>query len=334
MKFLKKIRFLAEYAILVVAGLLIRLLSAKQTYALGRGLGRLAFSLGVARKTSLANLAAVFPDKSEIERRSIALEAYQHFSITFLELMRMPLLDPSQPLPEFEFEGLEILDQSLARGKGAVCLSGHFGNWEWMGAALVAKGYPVSFMIGTQSNPWADRLFNQYRSHCRINLIPLKNVRGVLTALKTNQFVALLGDQDGDRWGLFVDFLGRIASTFTGPAVFARKTGADTLAAFPVRLGPARHRVKIFRLPEPPEGLDEKRDLAFRLQAYNDALAQAIRENPGQWLWMHKRWESRPEHHLQGEERRRAERGELVFDGKEQVWREAGSGSVFEPAKP
>jgi KDO2-lipid IV(A) lauroyltransferase len=326
MKTLKRFRYFLEYLVMLAAGMLIRWLSQEQTYALGAWLGRRAMGFGVARKTSLENLALAFPEKTVQERETIARGAYEHFSITILELMRMPLLKPEGLKEDFEFEGLEALEQSLVRGKGAVCLSGHFGNWEWMGAALVARGFPLAFMIGTQNNPWVDRLFNDYRRGCGIELIPLKSVKTVLQTLKRNHFVALLGDQDGDRWGMFVDFLGRPASTFTGPAVFARKTGADMLAAFSIRLGPSKHKVRCFRLPEPPAGLSEEMDTAFRLKAYNDCLAEAVRTNPEQWLWMHKRWEARPEHHLQGEQRRLAESGAWVFDTIEQCWRQASDG--------
>src|SRR4051812_5830198 len=186
MKALKKVRYFLEFLVTLAAGVCIRVLTPEQTSRFGFWLGRRVFQLGVARQATLANLAMIFPEKSEEERRDIAREAYGHFSITLLELMRMPLIDPRDLMVQFEFEGLEILESSLARGKGAVCLSGHFGNWEWMGAALEARGYPLSFMIGTQSNPWVDRLFNSYRTHCDINLIPLKNIKGVLTTLKRN----------------------------------------------------------------------------------------------------------------------------------------------------
>lgn len=334
MKALKKIRYFMEFIITLAAGVCIRVLSPEQTSRFGFWLGRRIFQLGVSRETTLSNLAMIFPEKSEPERRRIAAEAYGHFSVTLLELMRMPLIDPRDLMVNFEFVGLDILEETLKRGKGAVCLSGHFGNWEWMGAALVARGYPLSFMIGTQSNPWVDRLFNSYRTHCDINLIPLKNIKGVLTTLKRNQFVALLGDQDGDRYGQFIDFMGRTASTYTGPAVFARRTGADMLLACSVRLGPRRHKVEIVRLPDPPAGLSEEMDNAFRLQSYNAELGRMVRQHPEQWLWMHRRWVSRPEHHLQGEDRRKAEAGQWVFDTREQCWRQASDGLKVGPGAP
>jgi KDO2-lipid IV(A) lauroyltransferase len=280
----------------------------------------------VTRRLTRSNLAAAFPEKTAKERDELGRAALQNAAITFLELARMPLLDPRDLQADVEFENLEILDESLARGKGAVCLSGHFGNWEIMGAALVARGYPLSFMIGQQSNPWVDDLFNSYRLHCNIHLIPLKDIRQVLTTLKRNQFVAILGDQDGDRWGMFVPFFGRSASTFTGPAVFAHRTGADILFAVPVRLDEKHHKVTVHRLPQPPEGLSEEQALNFSLTAYNHVLEEAVRQNPGQWWWMHNRWEARPEHHLRGAALQRFKAGELEFDCASQRWKDKASG--------
>ncbi len=328
---LKRARHFLEFLFTLALGVAVRALNPRQAWALACFLGRLGHALGVAGRVTRENLERAFPDRSPAERRRIARGAMEHFMIGMFDILRMPLIDPRELVAQFEFEGLDVLDESLKRGKGGVCLSAHFGNWEWMGAALVARGYPLSFLIGTQSNPWVDRLFNSYRQHCDINLIPLKNVREVLSVLKRNQFIALLGDQDGDKWGLFTRFFGRTASTFQGAAVFARRTGADLLFGVPVRLGPEKHRMRILRLPEPPEGLSEEKDLLFRLQAYSDALEAAIRENPEQWWWMHKRWEARPEHRLVEAERARALQGEITFDLEEQAWKLAATGERFQP---
>ena len=325
----RKIRYYLEYLIVLAGAVAMRVLNDRQTLALGRFLGAAAWRLGVTRRLTLANLAAAFPDKPAGELGRLGQQALQSAAITFLELARMPLLDPRDLLVDVEFENLHLLDESLARGKGAVCLSGHFGNWEIMGAALVARGYPLSFMIGQQSNPWVDALFNSYRQHCNIHLIPLKDIRQVLTTLKRNQFVSILGDQDGDRWGMFIPYFGRSASTFTGPAVFARRTGADMLFSVSVRLDERRHKVTVHRLPQPPEGLSEEQDLNFRLTAYNRLLEAAVRQDPGQWWWMHNRWEARPEHHLRHAALQRFKDGEIEFDCAGQCWREKEGGQAI-----
>ena len=268
------------------------------------------------------------PDLSVQERKSIALGAYQGFAQTMIETARMPVSSAEEISGYFEFVNLEYLEKVKAAGKGAICMSAHYGNWEWMGAALIHRGFPITFMIGTQSNPHVDRIFNEYRSKVGIKFVRIKSIKDVVKGLKSGEFMALLGDQDGDKWGMFVDFFGISASTHTIGDILARKTGAATFFGVPERLGPRRHRVEIVELPKAPENLNENLASAFRLQAYNNALEQAIRRNPSQWLWMHHRFQSKPYHHLQGEERLRAEKGEAVFDALRQAWVFPGSGEL------
>lgn len=322
----KKFRYLVEYVLTLFLGVFIRVLSVRQAYALAAWLGRVGFFFGAARSVTMENLKNAFPEKTDEERTKIARAAYENFVATMIEILRLPLCDPRELVRDFQFEGAEHLGALLEKGKGVVACSGHFGNWEGMAAANLAHGYPIILMIGAQSNPYVDRLFNSYRQHCELSLLTLKDFRGIMAALKRNQVLALLGDQDGDRHGMFVDFLGRAASTFTGPAVFARKSGAGMIAAATVRQEPGKCLVKVVRLPDPPPGLSDEMDTYFRLKAYNQALGELIRQHPEQWWWMHKRWEARPEHRLSGELRKRAETGEIYFDVETQRWKEKDSG--------
>jgi KDO2-lipid IV(A) lauroyltransferase len=316
----KQARYLIEYAFVVLAGVVIRALTPEQTLAFGQFLGRNAWRVGLARRLTMKNLAAALPEMDRRQHAQIGRACLEHAAITFLELMRMPLIDPRELNDQVEFEGLELMEENLRQGRGAVCLSAHFGNWEIMGAALVARGLPVAFMVGQQSNKKVDELFNSYRRHCNIHLIALRDVKQVLQTLKRGQFVALLGDQDGDKHGMFQPFFGRAASTFVGAAVFCRKTGTDLFFGVPVRLGARKHKVMVQRLPSPPEGLSDLQQDAFRLRAYNHALEAAVRAHPGQWWWMHNRWEARPEHRLGGAARARAEQGQIRFDMDQQAW--------------
>jgi KDO2-lipid IV(A) lauroyltransferase len=266
-------------------------------------------------------LVLIFPEKSEGERHAIAQASYEQFATTMIELCRMPVSKPEELASYFEVEGLEIFDQLKAEKRGAVCVSAHYGNWEWMGAAMIAKGYPMTFMIGTQSNPGSDALFNEYRSKVGIEYVRIRAIRDVLRALKEGRCVAVLGDQDGDKWGLITQFFGQEVSTHDFWMATGLRAGVSFVFGVPERLGPRRHRLVIKRLPEPPAELNEIQAKAFRLQAYNDLLEAAIRANPSMWLWMHRRFRSKALHRLDGEERIRAEKGELRFDSVKQVWR-------------
>jgi KDO2-lipid IV(A) lauroyltransferase len=325
---MKNLRYRIEYALTLCLAWALQHMSLAAAQGVGRGLGRLAYALGFARGTTHENLRLRLGLQDKAQRRWVALQAYANFGQTFVEVARMPVTAPADLEAWFEFEGLEILEAARAAGKGIVCLSAHYGNWEWMGAALIRRGFPVTFLIGTQSNPYVDRLFNDYRSRVGIQFVRIRSIKDALRVLKQNGLVALLDDQDGDKWGSFAPFFGEVVSTHTIGTLLARKAGSALCFGVPERTGPHSFKMSVQRLPEPPEGINDAQATAFLLNEYNARLEAAVRRDPGQWLWMHKRWRSTALHRLSGEERARGERGELVFDWKEAAWRDAKSGEV------
>ncbi len=318
---MKQLRYRLEFLVAWLGLRLVQALPLGAGQALGRSLGRLAFRLGVARTTTMTNLSLRFEQNDDRQRHALALAAYASFGQTMLEIMQMGKLTPADLSAMFQFEGLEILDALRAQGRGAVCLSGHYGNWEWMAAALVARGYPVTLLIGTQSNPWTDALFNSLRQRHGIQMIRAHAIRDALKALKQGRMLAFVGDQDGDKWGTFAPFFGAEASTHSFGELLARKAGVAMLFGVAERLSDRHVRVEVKVVPEAPEGLQEAQATAFRLKAYNALLEAAIRRHPEQWLWMHRRWQSIPLHRLSGEDRRLAEAGEIIFDMELQQWR-------------
>lgn len=327
---MKALRHLLEYWAALAASRLLGLLPLKGVHAVARFLGKGAYYLGLSRRMALANLALAFPGKSAAERRAIAREAYAQFAMTLLEIAAMPSLAHGRIASMFEFEGLEILDSLVAQKRGAICVSAHFGNWEWMGAAVAARGYPLSLMIGTQSNPYVDAMFIRLRATQGMRGVRIRDLRETMRALKRGEFMAAVGDQDGDKYGVFVKLFGHTACTHFFWELPAIRTGSALVFGVPERLGPRRHRVAIKLLPDPPAGLSDIQATAFRLQAYNDLLEEAVRKNPEMWLWMHHRWLSQPEQrlHIGSPERARVERGEVTFDTVKQAWIEAATGAV------
>jgi KDO2-lipid IV(A) lauroyltransferase len=325
---MKALRYRLEYAFTLLMAWVLQHLSLDHAQGLGRAMGKLAYYLGLARGTTHANLRRYLGLEKNADRRRIALEAYRNFGQTLVEVARMPVTDPADLEAWFDFQGLEILEEARAAGKGIVCLSAHYGNWEWMGAALIRRGFPVTFLIGTQSNPYVDRLFNDYRARVGIQFVRIRSIKDALRVLKQNGLVALLDDQDGDKWGSFAPFFGEDASTHTIGTLLARKAGSALCFGVPERLGARSFRMQVQRLAPEPAGLSDAQATAFLLNEYNQRLEKAVRAQPGQWLWMHNRWRSKPVHRLAGEERARAERGELSFDWKESAWRDAKSGEL------
>jgi len=331
MKTWKNTRYALEYVLTVAAAAALRRVSLEKAQAFGRFAGRAAFALGVARKATIANLTQRLGLADPAERRRIAGSAYANFGQTMSELAWMPALKPEELDGIFTFGGLDRLEAARSAGKGIVCMSAHYGNWEWMGAAFIRRGFPVTFLIGTQSNARVDKLFNEYRAKVGIKFVRIKDIRSALRVLKGNGMVALLGDQDGDNWGTFVPFFAAPASTHSIGELLARRSGAALAFGVPVRLGPRRHHLDVTMIDAPPAGLSEIQGTAWTLSEVNRLLEAAIREHPELWLWMHRRWKSQPYQRLKGEDRRRAEDGSIFFDMREQTWKDRAGLAAFVP---
>lgn len=292
----RKIRYGIEFSFMKTMMLPIWLLSVRGLDILGNGLGWFVFKiLRVRRQVVMDNLAKAFPEKTEQELLETANRTYQNFAKMIFDYMRYPVMAKADVLNMCEMENPEHFDWILENGKGGVLISGHFGSWELMGAYIAQCGYPISFLVGKQKNSRVNNVMNENRAMMGIGIIQMgMAVRGVIKALRNNEMIALLSDQDARKDGVFVDFMGRKASTPQGPAVFAIKTGAPILFACSVRQPNGRHRIisTVFRF-------EHLKDLTLNniqevTQAYTSALEKMIRKYPDHWFWMHKRWKTRP----------------------------------------
>ncbi len=241
----------AEYRALQIAARMCQALGAERTVHLGRVIGTLAYFLvPIRKKTALINLRRAFPEKSEAERRRILRRTYANFGQTFFEFLRHPVITAEELKRRIVFHNDHLLHEAAQAGKGALLLTGHFGNWEIMAAAIAAKGYPIVAIAKRQRNRLTDRLINEYRRAHRIESVPLgMGVRHFLRALRSNSFVALLADQDAHREGVFVDFFGQPSATAPGVAQLALRTRAPIIfgACFIEPRG--RYTVQLDRIP-------------------------------------------------------------------------------------
>ncbi|MBN2031469.1 lysophospholipid acyltransferase family protein [bacterium] len=296
MKDFKEIRHRIEYVFLMGILLWVWMVSLKTALLAADILGFFVFSvLRIRRLVVMDNLKQAFPEKSQKELLGIARRTYQNFAKMIFEYMRFPIMKREDVLSLFSVKGIEHIDWALKQGKGGVLIAGHYGNWELMGAYLAQLGYPTYFLVGEQHNKLVDHMMNHYRIIMGIRIIHMGvAVRGVIKALRHNEFVALLSDQNGGPEGVFVDFFGRPASTPQGPAIFALKTGAPVLFSYPVRFPHGKQRIYCECLHfdhlhgVSPENVHEV------TQAYTRLLEKAIRAHPDHWFWMHRRWKFSP----------------------------------------
>ncbi|HVP57583.1 MAG TPA: lysophospholipid acyltransferase family protein [bacterium] len=264
-----------------------------------RFLGFVFFDLARYRRSvALANLSRhlsdVLPRRSYV---SLGRESLTSFIGAITDLARLPLVTDRYIQENIEFQGLEHLDGALAAGRGAVLVTGHFGSWELMGCVIARLGYPINFVVGVQRNPLVLGLMNKIRTSCGIKVIGPGAILAARRALRSNQFVAMLSDQDaGGRHGtagVFVDFLGEPAFTPRGAAQFALLASAPVVPGFIVRTGRGKHRIVIEEPIFPPEAHDEEA-VVHLTTAYTRVIETYVRRYPGHWLWTHRRWKTRP----------------------------------------
>lgn len=276
-----------------------RAVSPRGAERLGRGFGGLAYrTMTRYRLVALRNLELAFGrDWSENQIRRTAIASFQHIGVTAVEFfLRQPRLTQAEVLEDVEFEGQRLYEEAFRRGNGVILVTAHYGNWEMMGPRLAAAGYRVNAVSRTADDPGTEAMIEATRSAGGVHQIPRRRAaREGLAALRRNEILAILLDQNSAEGGVFVPFFGHPASTATGPAVFALKTGAAILPTFCIRRGGGKFTIRVHDpVPLPPAATDRASAVGELTAAITAAIERQIREKPEQWCWLHNRWKRQP----------------------------------------
>jgi Kdo2-lipid IVA lauroyltransferase/acyltransferase len=289
-------RHLLEYGLIRGAVVLDRVLGARRSEALVAWLGRLAYRpLGIRAALVEAHLRQAFPERDEGWIRGTAAESYAHLGREGMALLRLSRLGARDVLGVTDMPAaLERVRAAVESGMGAVVVTGHLGNWEVAGAAIAARGIPVSVVVQRQSNPRFDGLIRATRERLGMRVVNRADgTRGSLRALRESRVIGLVADQDAGRAGIFVPFLGRAASTVRGPAVLAIRTGAPLFVGVVLRRPDGRYEGRLEEVAVPESGEFDERVRALTA-SYTRVLEAAVRADPGQYFWHHRRWKTRP----------------------------------------
>jgi KDO2-lipid IV(A) lauroyltransferase len=288
----REIRQAVEYAAVRGALSLAARVPLEAGRRVGAAFGWLAFDLARLRRgTSVSNISASL-GVSPRQATPIARASYQNLGRSLLEYAAFARLTRAEVVDLTAIEGVEHLEAAVAGGKGAILVAAHMGNWELLGAGIAARGFPIHFLVGEQTNTRVDDVMNHLRRRQGIGIISRSiALRKVMQALADNQFVAILTDQDARKGGVVVDFLGRPAATVRGPAVFVIRRGSPILPCFVWREG-ARHRA-VVEPPMYPLPLDDEDEAVRELtQRYTDRITARVREHPDEYFWPHRRWKT------------------------------------------
>ncbi len=241
--------------------------------------------IGVRKKIVLQQLETAFPQKSTDGIRQIRRALYKNLALTSWEMFT------GDNSGQIDVYGWENIEQALGLKRGLIIISGHIGNWELAGRYIAKMGLPINVVIKRLRNPF----FNDYVNHTRqkdgIKIIyKSKAMRPVLTALKNNEIIVMLIDQDAGRDGVALPFMNKKASVFTGFARLAERYNTPMVLGIALRLSNGRSRF-IFEESVLPSELSKGQDRVIPVVKYfNSRLEHYVREYPEQWFWVHRRW--------------------------------------------
>jgi Kdo2-lipid IVA lauroyltransferase/acyltransferase len=293
------IKGLAEYTLALIVIRLFRAMPRSLAHRAAHSLAWLAFHLASRqRRAGMRNLQLAFPSLTDEERSRILRGTFENLARLLVEFTHLPELNKNNVSRHVVHDGLENYLEAVRRGRGVIFMTAHFGAWELSSFAHAVYGYPLKFLVRPIDNPRVEELISSYRTASGNEPIQRRSAaRDVLKALRRNEAVGILFDQNTTRSeGVFAEFFGIPAATTPSIALFALRTGAAVVPGFLIWDDTLqKHRLRL----DPPVDLmntgDVERDVLENTRRFNAILESYIRKYPDQWLWIHRRWKTRPE---------------------------------------
>jgi len=291
----RKLEYAAAWPFIKILGLAPRRLSR----ALAIGLGQAVYLLHVRlRRVGMRNLTLAFPEKTEAERAVILRGVFTSLGRQLAEVCQFPKYTLENVEQVVVYDGLENYERAYARGKGVLFLTAHFGAWELSAFAHSLHGHWLHVVMRPMDNPYLDRLIQNYRTmHGNKTVGKDDFVRGLLAAMKAGEVVGILMDTNmTPPQGVFVDFFGIPACTASGLARIALRTDAAVVPGFTIwddALG--KYRLRFDQAVELVRTGDLEADIVANTQKFTKVIEDYVRRYPEQWLWVHRRWKTRPE---------------------------------------
>jgi KDO2-lipid IV(A) lauroyltransferase len=250
------------------------------------------------RRAGLRNLAMAFPEKSRRERARILRGVFTSLGRQLAEVCLFPKYTRENVAKVVVYDGFENFERAFARGKGVLFLTAHLGAWELSAFTHSLHGHPLHIVMRPLDNAPLDRLTRRYRTmHGNSTVDKDDFVRGLLSAMKAGEVVGILMDTNmTPPQGVFVDFFGIPACTASGLARIALRTDAAVVPGFTV-WDPAlrKYRLRFDPAVSLVRTGDDDADVVANTALFTKIIEDYVRRYPDQWLWVHRRWKTRPE---------------------------------------
>ena len=249
------------------------------------------------RQVGMRNLELAFPEKSGRKHAQILRGEFTSLGRQLAEVCKFPQYSIENIDEIVVYDGFENYERALARGKGVLFLTGHIGGWELSAFTHSLHGHPVHIVMRPMDNVYLDRLIRGYRTlHGNKTVDKDDFVRGLLGAMKQGETVGILMDTNmTPPQGVFVDFFGIPACTATGLARIALRTDAALVPGFTLwDPGLGKYRLRFDPALELIRTNDIEADVIANTQLFTKVIEDYVRRYPEQWLWVHRRWKTRP----------------------------------------
>jgi len=288
-----------QYLAFRVVETIVRSISIETAVALARAIGLVWWYLDKRhRQIADEHLRMAFGDKMSAERREQVIKGvYLHFAVVGAEVLKFAQVIHRDNWRDYiDFAHSERLFDVLARGRGAVVATGHLGTFELISYFFNLTSPPMLAVGRKFDNPYMDKWLWASRERMGERVINKKGgLKRMGLALRRGEVIGFVADQDAGRRGVFVDLFGKKASTYESFAALALMMKVPIVPGYACRVGhPMKYRIYVDRPIEPVDTGNRKRDTHAIVQEFNRRLEKYITEFPEQWLWLHRRWKTRP----------------------------------------
>jgi len=291
------LRYRLEYALAWILLKLVGALPRPLARASGISIAWIVYLLHrKLRRVGMRNLELAFSEKTRRERKKILRGVFTSLGRQVAEVCLFPKYTRENVSKIVVYEGFENFERALARGKGVLFLTGHLGAWELSAFAHSLYGYPLRVVMRPLDNPYLDRLTREYRTMHGNKAVDKDFARGLIAAMRKRETVGVLMDTNMiATQGVFVDFFGIPACTASGVARVALKTDAAVVPGFTI-WDPVlqKYRLRFDPAVELVRTRNTESDVVANTAKFTKVIEDYIRRYPDQWLWVHRRWKTRP----------------------------------------
>jgi KDO2-lipid IV(A) lauroyltransferase len=289
--FREKLRYGGEAAAFFFFMGLFRLLGVDAASAFGGWIGRTFGPLLPPDRIARANLKACFPEKSEAERDAIRMTMWDNLGRVVAEYPHLGKFSSHGADPRITLAIKTELAPEMVGASGLMFLSGHFANWEMMPILGTQEGYEGATVVRPPNNPYVAAYIERQRGiqGPKTQIAKQNAARRMLAMLKGGKALFMLVDQKNNE-GVAAPFFGRDAMTTPAAAAFALKLGSRIVFAVNRRMGGARFHVTVHPGPDFTPSGDEPKDIQRLTEIITARIEDFVRADPGQWLWIHRRW--------------------------------------------